>query len=233
MSICCLGFSLGAPGAIAAPLDLGDSHPRWIVVRFENSPPDRPERLAATYTEPLAAWLEPDADPQQVRVTIAGSVVERGYFQRTRLRAGSFSDYVWIFDRSSGDVISASLTGTLIRRFNVGPLSPEIDTHIEARMTTRKPSGFRAPYEILGQLVFPHCDASDDACTLIAPARLDPRTGYVNAVGSIVGSAFGASTRTFSAIGEAVFSERAPDAPHASQSGDEHAAHEIDSLAQR
>lgn len=225
--------SLAACRASAEPLDLRNAQPRWVSVRFENSPADRPDRLASSYTEPIDAWLEPDVDPRQIRVTVAGRAVESGYFQRQRLRAGSFSDFVWIFDRTSGEVVSASLTGTLIRRFDLGPLSPEIDTRFEAQMTTRKPSGFRAPHEILGQLVFPHCDAADGACTLIAPVRLDPRTGYVNAVGSIVGRAFGASASTFSAIGEALFSERAEGEEHAAELGTEKVAGSIDSLARR
>lgn len=200
--------ALAPASAFCEPLDLGDARPRWVSVRFENSPADRPGLLAASYTDPIDAWLEPDADPRQVRVTVAGPAVERGYFHRQRLRPGSFSDYVWIFDRASGEVVSASLTGTFIRRFAVGPLSPEIDTRFEASMTTRKPAGFRAPHEVLGQLVFPHCEEAVDACTLIQPVRLDPRTGYVNAVGEIIGRAFGASASTFSAIGEALFSER-------------------------
>jgi len=227
-------LALASERASAEPLDLGDARPRWISVRFENSPADRPGRLASSYTDPIEAWLEPDADPQRIRVTVSGPAVERGYFHRQRLRAGSFSDFVWIFDRSSGDVVSASLTGTFIRRFAVGPLSPEIDTRFEAQMTTRRPAGFREPHEVLGQLVFPHCEARDDSCTMIAPVRLDPRTGYVNAVGSIVGRAFGASASTFSAIGEALFSENPRDEaqlPAVGARGE--AENEIESLAQR
>jgi hypothetical protein len=225
--------SLVSARASAEPLDLGDARPRWVSVRFENSPADRPDRLATSYTEPIDAWLDAEADPRRLRVTVSGPAVERGYFRRQRLRAGSFSDYVWVFDRASGEVVSASLSGTFIRRFDVGPLSREIDTRFEARMTTWKPSGFRAPREILGQLVFPHCDTADGACTLIAPVRLDPRTGYVNAVGSIVGRAFGASASTFSAIGEALFSERPVRREHEPRAGAGGTVGRIESFAQR
>lgn len=225
--------SLAAARASAEPLDLGDVTPRWVSVRFENSPPDRPDRLATSYTEPIDAWLEPSADPRQVRISVAGPAVERGYFSRQRLRAGSFSDFVWIFDRLSGEVMSASLTGTLIRTFDLGPLSPEVDTRFEARMTTWKPAGFREPHEVLGQLVFPHCESDEATCTLIAPVRLDPRTGYVNAVGSIIGRAFGASASTFSAIGEALFSERTSAEQHASQMDVEEPIGGVEPLARR
>ena len=225
--------ALPGAGFAGVPLDLGDARPRWISVRFENSPADRPDRLAASYTDPIDAWLEPDADPGRLRVTVAGTAVERGYFHRQRIRAGSFSDFVWIFDRASGEVVSATLAGTLIRRFDLGPIESEVDTRFEAQMTTKAASGYRAPHDLLGQLVFPHCEEAGEACTLIAPVRLDPRTGYVNAVGSIVGRAFGASARTFSSLGEALFSERGSAGEHAPEVGVQEASGRIESLAKR
>ena len=45
-------------------------------------------------------------------------------------------------------------------------------------------------------------------CTRVAPSPLDPRTGYVNAVGTIRASALGGlGAETFAPLGEAVFSE--------------------------
>ena len=75
--------------------------------------------------------------------------------------------------------------------------------------------------------------SAGDACTLIAPVRLDPRTGYVNAVGSIVGRAFGASARTFSSLGEALFNERGSAGEHAPEVGVQEASGRIESLAKR
>jgi hypothetical protein len=206
---CALALLLAAaPAAAGEPMDLDDPEPRWVSVRFENSPADRPEQLAAAFTQELPGWLEPDARPGRVRVTVAGREVERGYFYRQRLRPGSFSDFVWIFESASGDVVSASLRGVLVRRFDLGPLSPELDTPFAADMSTRATAGFERGRRLFGQLVFPHCASASDDCTLVAARRYDRATGYVNAVGSIEGRAFGISGRSFSALGEAIFTER-------------------------
>jgi hypothetical protein len=177
-------------------------------VRFEDSPADRPQQLASIYTKEIPGWLEPDATPGRVRVRVAGLDVERDFFGRQRLRAGSFSDFVWIFEQATGEVVSASLSGVLVRRFGLGVVAPELETPFEAVMSTSATAGFLPGRSVLGQLVFPHCEQPRDDCTLVPGARYDRATGYVNAVGAIVGRAFGVSARSFSAIGEAIFSER-------------------------
>ena len=197
-----------AAARAAEPMDLRDPQPRWIAVRFENSPSDQPGQLATRYTAELPAWFEPDGASSRVRVTIAGSAVETGWFKGHRLRAGSFSDFVWTFDSPSGDVVSARLRGTLIRRLDFGVFGSDVDLPFEAEMTTRSAVGFEAGRRTLGQLVFPLCERAERGCTLVAPARYDVRTGYVNAVGSIVARAMGVAARTFSPLGEAIFMER-------------------------
>jgi len=197
-----------AAARAAEPMDLRDPQPRWISARFENSPSDQPGQLATQYTADLAAWFEPDGASNRVRVTIAGSAVETGWFSKQPLRAGSFSDFVWLFDPSSGDVLSARLRGTLIRRLDFGLFGSDVDLLFEAEMTTRSAVGFETLRRTLGQLVFPFCERAERGCTLVAPVRYDFRTGYVNAVGSIVARAMGAAARTFSPLGEAIFSER-------------------------
>jgi hypothetical protein len=197
-----------AAGARASePMDLGDSRSRRVAVRFETSPSDQPGRLASLYTAAVPAWLEPDELPGQVRVTIAGDAVETRWFQNQRLRRGSFSDFVWIFDTASGEVISAHLRGTLVRSFDFGVFHADIETEIEAEMTTRARAGFEPGRVRLGQLVFPFCLRDSGDCTIVAPVRYDRRTGYVNAVGALVGRAMGAAARSFSPLGEAIFSE--------------------------
>lgn len=190
------------------PMDLRNPQPRWLSVRFENSPADRPAQLATRYTAELPAWFEPEEGSGRVRVTIAGPVVEAGRFARQRLRAGSFSDFVWIFEPSSGEVVSARLRGTLIRRLDFGVFGSDVDLPFEAEMATRAAVGFEPVRHTLGQLVFPFCERTGDRCTLVAPVRYDSRTGYVNAVGSILARAMGSAARTFSPLGEAIFSER-------------------------
>ena len=104
---------------------------------------------------------------------------------RENPKHGSFGDFVWILDVSSGHVISAELDGIVLRRVEFGPLHRTVEARIRASMTTVRSAGFRAQRQILGQRVFDLCDADDGECTLVAPVPYDPRTGYVNAVGVI------------------------------------------------
>jgi len=205
--IACAAFVAGAE-----PLDLADPRSRPITVRFENSPADAPDRLGATYTVEIPAHIETDSATGLRVVRVAGADVERGYFHRQRLQPGSFSDYVWTFDPETGHVVSASLSGVFVRRLALGPLHKEVDTHFEARLTTLRDAGFEAGRHVLGQLVFPLCEERAEGCTFVPPARLDARTGYVNAVGSIGATVLGVSAKTFASIGEAIFSEAPPEA---------------------
>jgi hypothetical protein len=189
------------------PMDLGDLRPRAVAVRFETSPPDQPGQLASFYTDAVPAWLEPGDLDGQVRVTIAGADVEARRFQNQRPRPGSFSDFVWIFDAASGDVVAAHLRGTLVRRFDFGAFHSDVETEIETELTTRARAGFEPGRIRLGQLMFPLCQRQASDCTLVEPVRYDRRTGYVNAVGALVGRAMGATARNFSPLGEAIFSE--------------------------
>jgi hypothetical protein len=74
-------------------------------------------------------------------------------------------------------------------------------------VTTRTRAGFEPGRVRLGQLVFQLCVRDGGNCTIVEPARYDPRTGYVNAVGALVGRALGTAARSFSPLGEAIFSE--------------------------
>jgi hypothetical protein len=197
----------GVGARASEPMDLGDPRPRPVAVRFETSPSDQPGRLASLYTDSVPAWLEPADLPGQIRVTITGEAVETRWFQNQRQQRGSFTDYVWIFDAASGDVISAHLRGTLVRSFDFGVFQSDIETEIEAEMTTRTPAGFEPGRVRLGQLVFPFCLRKGGDCTIVAPVRYDRRTGYVNAVGALVGRAMGVAARSFSPLGEAICSE--------------------------
>jgi hypothetical protein len=202
-----LALATCAAVAHAEPMDLDDRRPRPVAVRFETSPSDQPGRLASFYTAPVPAWLEPGDLPGQVRVTIEGTDVETRWFHNQRLRAGSFSDFVWIFDAASGEVVSAHLRGTLVRSFDLGVFQSDVETEIETEMSTRARAGFEPGRVRFGQLVFPLCVRAGGDCTLVAPVRYDRVTGYVNAVGSLVGRAMGAAARSFSPLGEAIFSE--------------------------
>lgn len=199
------------PVSIAAgaePMDLGNPRPRAVSVRFENSPPDAPARLGTSFTVEIPARLDVDAETALVRVRIAGADIERDYFSRQPLRAGSFSDYVWNFDPRTQHVVSASLRGTFVRRFEFGLFDKDIDTPFEATLTTLRNAGFATARRIFGQLLFPLCERASSDCTIVPATRYDAKTGYVNAVGWIGAQALGISARSFASIGEAIFTER-------------------------
>jgi hypothetical protein len=205
------GFVVTAALVVSAradePMDLGDPRPRAVAVRFETSPSDQPGRLASFYTAPVPAWLEPGDLDGQVRVRITAADIEARWYNTHRERPGSFSDFLWIFDAADGEVVSAHLRGTLVRRFEFGVFASDIETEIETEMSTRTRAGFEPGRLRLGQLVFNLCFREGDDCTIVYPVRYDRRTGYVNAVGALVGRALGTAARSFSPLGEAIFSE--------------------------
>lgn len=213
LSLVRTAFAIVAAIATAAvarasePMNLGDPRPRAVSVRFETSPTDQPGRLASHYSDAVPAWLEPADLAGQVRVTITSADVETRRFRNQRVRPGSFSDFVWIFDAASGEVVSAHLRGTLVRSFDFGAFRSDVETQLETEMTTQTRVGFEPGRVRLGQLVFPLCMREGGDCTIVTPVRYDRRTGYVNAVGPLVGSALGTAARSFSPLGEAIFSE--------------------------
>ncbi len=196
-----------ATALCADPLDLRNARPRAVSVAFEVSPRERPDALDAIYSEPLPAWLEPDSVEGQLRVRVPGTAMERLLADRGPL-PGSFSDYVWTFDARSGDVLAAGFQGRLHHPLVLGSFAMHVETQIDVRVGTRDAVGFRAPQTQLGQIIFDACEPDSVGCTRVDPVPLDPRTGYVNAVGTIrarVLDRFGAVT--FAPIGEAIFSE--------------------------
>jgi hypothetical protein len=187
---------------------LDDPSPRPVAVRFEDSPPDQPGRLATFFTPSLPAWLEPGPEPGTVRVTVPGRAVEQRFLRDQRTRPGSFSDFVWIFEAASGAVLSARLRGTLVRHLELGPIAGDVDTPFATDLTTSRVAGFEPGRRVFGQLVFPFCRTASDGCTIVRPRRYDPATGYVNAVGPLLATALGVSAQAFSPLGEAIFTEQ-------------------------
>jgi len=208
-----LGLSLAAvpppAPALAEPMRLADPRPRWVGVRFEASAEGDPGRLDACYGEELPAWLEPDAETGRVRVTIPAREVETRLMADQGARPGSLSDFTWLFDARTGDVLSASLTGVLVRRIGVGFLRFDTEVEIRSELSTLVAAGFRRPEDLLGERVIAYCEPSEEeGCTAVPAAPYDPHTGYVNAVGSMSGRALSITTRSFSSLGEARFEER-------------------------
>ena len=122
-------------------MNLENAEPRWITVRFEISPPDRPLQTNAHYTADLPAWLEPGALPGEVRVTVAGHLVEQHLLRGQEPVPGSFSNFVWTFDGRTRHVRSAEVSGVLVQRLRIGLSDLTVKAPIRVSMDTAKPAG--------------------------------------------------------------------------------------------
>jgi hypothetical protein len=198
--------SLTAPRSAAVPLDLSDRATRPIRVRFEISPADRPGDRAQRFSAAIDGRAEPAA-LGYLRVVIPSEAVERYLLADQDPLPGSFSDFVWLLDTATGDVISAELSGVLRRQVNWGLVGARVEAQIEARMSTRTDAGFRSPVTLLGHRIFSYCGPDESDCELVPAARFDPQTGYVNAVGEISARSSWLTTKSFSPLGEAIFEE--------------------------
>ena len=207
--LCCTASLLLISGpALAAPMDLRDLQARWVAVEFEVSPSSRPYQLRTIFTGQVRAWFEPLPQSGQVRVTIRGDAVERQVLPEQKPKAGSFSDFVWVFDIETGHVVSATLSGTLWRTLDWGIVRREVETRITADMTSIGVAGFKPPLRLLGNVYHRFCDDSESSrCTLIEGQGYDFESGYVNAVGKMKVGSKVAVVGAFSPLGEAVFSE--------------------------
>jgi hypothetical protein len=212
--------------ALAAPLDLHDPTPRRIEVRFEVSPEDEPGRLDATWSSPRAAFLESSPARTLVRIRIPTEEIE-AHFRATGTEAisGSFSDFVWTLDPTTGHVLSAQLTGRVREKISLGPIQTFATIEIRVDMTTRNTVGFRRSRRIFGIQTNAFClpTPARSKCVAVTPVRFDPASGYVNAVGSLFAAAPIARIHTFSPLGEARFSELEPDRTENVISGTSHA----------
>jgi hypothetical protein len=216
-----------AGSASAEPVDLVDPAPRWIEVAFEVSPRDKPAQADTIYTPKIRARLEAGEAPGLTRVTIDRRDVERVLIADDDPVAGSFSDFVWVFDAVTGEVLSASLSGTLLKELDWGLFRTAVKTRIEVDMATSRVGGFEKPRLWLGQQIFGYCNGASGqspSCTLVSASAYDPASGYVNAVGELSVRFGKMSLRTFSPLGEAVFSEMEPQGVPASPHADPRAS---------
>lgn len=194
-----------AGAASGSPLQLTNPQPRWVLVRFEISPPPHPGRTDAVYSRPFAAWFEPSEAPGVMTVRVAGRVVEQHLLRGQQAVSGSFSDFIWHFDSASGHVLEATVDGRLVRELGWGIA---VEAPMRVRMGTLEDAGFEAPRSLLGNQYHAYCRvAADDGCTRVLPRAYQPETGYVNAVGDIVVSSGPLRVHSFSPLGEARFLE--------------------------
>jgi len=208
---------------LAEPVDFLDPTPRWVEVAFEVSPRDKPMQTDTIYTPKIRARLEAGDHPGWMKVTVDRRDVEGVLLVGDDPVAGSFSDFVWVFDAVTGEVISAVLSGTLIQEVDWGLFRSKVPTQIEADMATNRVGGVKKPRHWLGQQLFGYCsDADGERCTLVDAIGYDATSGYVNAVGDM-SVRFGELTlHTYSPLGEAVFSEAEPQNVTASAHADSH-----------
>lgn len=199
--------ALAATSASAAPLDLSDATPRWVAVEFEVSPADRPAQLHTRFTRRLPARFEAGETPGEIRVQLKGHLVEKFLLPGERPLPGSFGDFTWIFDARTGHVRSAEVAGVLLREVGWGFARWKTEATIHVRMDTRAPVRFES-IQLMGESVHRLCPGTRAVpCTVVEPRRFDPATGYVNAVGAITARSGALRVRSFSPLGEAVFSE--------------------------
>lgn len=204
MRVLLLGLLLLLPASGSAePVDFGNPTARWIEIAFEVSPRDRPAQIDSHYTPRISAWL--DADPAgRIRVTVDHRDVERILLVDENPIEGSFSDFVWIFDAESGEVISASMSGELEKELDWGLFGSKVRTAIEVDMATRRDVGFKPAKRWMGQEFFSTCNSVDEKhCTRVRPSDYDPERGYVNAIGDLHVRFGEMVLHTFSPLGEA------------------------------
>ncbi|MBW2423117.1 MAG: hypothetical protein JRG86_02660 [Deltaproteobacteria bacterium] len=203
--------ALPTGGVQAEPLDLADTTPRWIEVRFEVSPEDAPGRLDGEWSAARPAFLEPTTEPGQIRIRVPADEIEAHLLATgTQAVPGTFSEFVWQIEATTGHVVHAELSGRVRQPISLGLVRSTAEVAIRAEMTTRQMGGFRPRTRLFGQSTHGFCESRQDAqdCTLVPSRPLDPQSGYVNAVGSVTARIPLASRRVFSPLGEARFSER-------------------------
>ena len=203
-------FLAGFPGLAqsAQPMRLDDPEPRWVAVRFEISPGTRPDQLDQVYSDPLPAWFEPGDRPGLARIRVAGGSVEEVLFAGQNPKPGSFSDFVWVFDTRTGHVISAEVSGRLETTLDWGFITSRVETEVDVQMGTNAAVGFAPAKRMLGNKFFGLCEDPDrPSCTMVNPSGYDPTRGYVNALGTVSARTGIISLRSFSPLGEALFSE--------------------------
>jgi hypothetical protein len=190
-------------------MDLSNPTPRWVEVRFERSPRDAPGALDAVYGPTLPVWLQPAARPDWVVLAVPAEAVARHVLIDERVVGDRVSEFVWVFDRATGDVVSAGFSGVVLMRIGWGPFATDVEVELRTELSTERALGFLDARRLFGRDLHDVCGEGDGACRLVSPVRYQPESGYVNAVGVIHARTKGITTRTFSCLGEARFSERA------------------------
>jgi hypothetical protein len=199
-----LGLLLLLPmSGSADPVDFANPVSRWVEIAFEVSPSDRPGQIDTHYTPKIDAWLE-TVETGKIRITIDRRDVEGILLADQNPIAGSFSDFVWIFDAESGEVLSATMSGEFEKELDWGLFDSKARAAVEVDMATRRNVGFKPVRRWMGQEFFSTCRSADAKhCTQVSPSDYDPKRGYVNAIGDLRVHFGEVVLHTFSPLGEA------------------------------
>ncbi len=206
----------------SGPLDLHDPNPRWVDVRFEVSPANRPGQLDSKWSGMRAAFVDPAAGPGIVEIRIPADEME-AHLRSTGTDAisGTFSEFVWTFDRETGHVLAAVMRGRVREQVRFGFIHTSATIDIQVQMTTQQVAGFASDSGMLGIETQRFCAPGPikrgakikrsrliEGCVGVEAAPLDPARGYVNAVGTVRAATPVLEIEAFSPLGEVRFSER-------------------------
>jgi hypothetical protein len=205
-----LGLLLLLPtSGSAEPVDFDNPASRWVEIAFEVSPRDRPGQIDTRYTPKINAWFE-TVEAGRIRITIDRGDVEQILLAGQDPISGSFSDFVWIFEPESGEVVSATMSGELEKELDWGLFESRARATIEVDMATRRNVGFKPVRRWMGQTFFSTCKSVDEKrCTQVSASDYDSERGYVNAIGDLKIRFGEVVLHTFSPLGEAKLYETA------------------------
>lgn len=201
-------FAVAERATALEPMDLSRRTARWITVQVVTSAPGEAKpRLS----EPVHAWYEVGSRPGERVITVPGPEVERVFLAERRPIEDSFSDFVWVFDATTGHVSSASFSGSLDEPVRIGPFQTRARVSITVVLSTRFSGGYRRQRRIAGRTVVGYCaELLRTDCTPAASAAYDPSSGWVRANGAVCATWRTFHTLAYTQLGWARFAEKEP-----------------------
>ena len=197
------------PRAVAEKaMDLARAESRWVSVQVTTSLPGQdPQRLS----DAVRAWYAPVRGTSRRTVRVPGALVERSLLAERQPVAGSFSDFVWVFEAATGHVLSASFAGRIDEPVRIGPFRSSARVSIVTHLSTRVMGGYRVVRQIAGHTILGFCRASRDAaCVPVTGAAYDRSSGWVRANGAVCASWRSLRTLAYTSLGHARFRELQP-----------------------
>ncbi|MDJ0789888.1 MAG: hypothetical protein QNK05_24080 [Myxococcota bacterium] len=172
-----LALSHADPAAAQTPVDLTDATARSILVEIDEDITDFTS-LGGLYGPRLLASFT--SDGTTATVIVPGPSVEARFATQfagfITPVAGSFSDYAFELDVSTGDVLSATVSGSVTAAL-LGTLD------IDQTASSSEIAGFML--QNFQGFDFPFYCVSGATCTLVPGVPYDPATGVARAVGRV------------------------------------------------